>query len=299
MCEQRVLVVLAAVLTASATDAGAQTGPYIQAGLGTTFAPSLAAHGSDDDWSTRCDLIINPRGLELAAGECDTAPPRTSWTNAFGGGSGVGAGIALGYDWGAIRLEGEYFHRVTAYDDRTDIDIFDDVTLDKQEQEIELAVGRVDDLQSHGVFVSVYYDLGPASATWIPYVGAGVGVERASLDYGTVWKRNDDPDRIGTFVDPLLRAKIAGTTTIGQARLTDVMAGYQLLAGVDYRIRDPITVGVKLRWADFGEFESQPTPWDQLRSHESSVGRGDTIRYQVTTGDSRFLGISLDLKYRF
>ena len=51
--------------------------------------------------------------------------PLTSWTNAFDGGASVRAGVALGYDWGAFRLEGEYFQRVTVYGDRSDIDIFD------------------------------------------------------------------------------------------------------------------------------------------------------------------------------
>ncbi len=299
MRRQWLLAAVAAVLMASAVDAAAQTGPYIQMGVGTTLATSLAVHGSDDDWSTRCDLIINPDLAEIAAGECDTAPPRASWTNAFGGGRGIGAGVALGYDWGSIRLEGEYLHRNTVYGDQVDIDILDDVTLDKQEQEIELAYGRVDDLQSHGVFVNVYYDFGPDSASWTPYVGAGVGAERASLDYGTVWKRNDDPNRIATFVDPLLRAKLAGTTTIGQARLTDVVAGYQLLAGLDYRLGDSTTVGAKLRWAAFGRFESPPMQWDQLRSHESSVGRGAAVFYQAATDDVRFWGVSFDVKYRF
>ena len=48
------------------------------------------------------------------------------------------------------------------------------------------------------------------------------------------------------------RAKIADATTTGHTRLTGLMASYQLLADVDYRIRDPITVGVKLFWVDFG-----------------------------------------------
>ena len=147
--------------------------------------------------------------------------------------------------------------------------------------------------------MNAYYDFGPASASWTPYVGAGFGMERASLDYASVWKRNDDPERISTFADPLLRAGIAGATTIGDARLTDVVAGYQLLAGLDYRLREAVTLGVKLRWVDFGEFASEPLPWDQLRSHESSVGRGETILYQMTTDDSRFWGLSLSLKYRF
>ena len=291
------LVTAMTVLTVCANQAGGQTGPYIEMDLGTSVAPPLTVHGSDNDWGTKCDLIINPLGIE-AAGECDAAPPLTSWTNEFDGGAGIRAGLALGYDWGPVRLEGEYFHRVTAYGDQSDIDIFDEVTLDKQEQEIELAVGSVDDWRSHGVFVNAYYDFG-ASASWTPYLGAGFGMERASLDYVSVWKRNNDPERISTFADPLLRAKIAGTTTIGDARLTDVMAGYQLLAGVDYRLREPVTLGVRFRWVDFGEFRSEPVPWNQLRSHESSVGRGETILYQMTTDASRFWGVSLNLKYRF
>ncbi len=286
------------VLTGWVGEAGAQTGPYIQMDLGMAVAPSLGVEGVDNDWGTKCDLIINPLGVEAGA-ECDVTPPLTSWTNQFGGGRGIRSGFALGYDWGGIRLEGEYSHRVTAYNDRRDTGIFDDVTIDKQEQEIELAVGRVDDLQAHGVFANVYYDFATVSSSWTPYVGAGVGVERATLDYGSMWKRNDDPERITTFVDPLLRAKIAGSISIGDARLTDVVAGYQVLAGVDRRLGERVTLGVKFRWADFGGFMSEPTLWDQLRSHESNVGRGEDVLYRMTTDDSRFWSVSLGLKYRF
>ncbi len=298
MRERLGFVAVVAVLTVGVGEARDPNGPYIQMDLGTGIAPPFAVHGSDNDWGTKCDLIINPLGVEVA-GECDAAPPLTAWTNEFDGGAGMRAGVAFGYDWGPVRLEGEYFRRVTTYDDQSDIDIFDDVTLDKQEQEIELATGGVDDWRSHAGFVNAYYDFGPASASWTPYVGAGFGVERASLDYVSVWKRNDDPERISTFADPLLRARIAGTTTIGDARLTDVVTGYQLLAGVDYRLREPATLGVRFQWVDFGEFASEPLPWNQLRSHESSVGRGEAVLYRMTTDASRFWGVSLSLKYRF
>lgn len=100
-------------------------------------------------------------------------------------------------------------------------------------------------------------------------------------------------------MDPALRAKVAGTTTISDARLTDRKVGYQLLAGVDYRLHDAATLGMKFRWPELGDFVSEPTPWNQLRSHESSVGRGDTILYQITTADRRFWGLSLSLEYWF
>ena len=34
--------------------------------------------------------------------------------------------MTLGYDWGPVRLESEFFQRVTGYGDQSDIDIFDD-----------------------------------------------------------------------------------------------------------------------------------------------------------------------------
>ena len=190
-------------------------------------------------------------------------------------------------------------YRSTVYDDRSDTDIFDDVTLDKREQEIEQAYGEVDDLRTHGAFVNVIYDFGPSTSSWTPYVGVGIGGERATLDYRSVWKRNDDPERISTFVDPLLRAKVAGTTTVGNARVFDSSLGYQLLAGIDYRLGERATLGVKLRWVDFEAFESRETLWSQLRSHESSVGRGEDILYTVTTDDSGFRGLGVSLKYLF
>ena len=276
----------------------AQTGAYVQTDLGIAVAPALAVHGTDNDWGTKCDLLINLNGVEVT-NECDAGPAASSWINRFGGGSGVQSGIAIGYDWGRVRVEGEYFHRVTSYEDRVPPDIFDDVSLDKREQEIEWAVGAVDDLRSHDVFANVYYDLRGEDSTWNPHVGFGIGAERASLDYASYWKRNDDPARIATFVDPALRARLAGTTTIGAARLSDTLFRYQVLAGVDYRIGDPLWLGLKVRWLPSRAFQSAPREWDQLRSHESHVGRGEAVVYEMSTNDNQFWGVSLSLKYYF
>ena len=40
--------------------------------LGAALAPPLTAHGSDNDWGTKCDLIINPLGLGVCAIEDST-----------------------------------------------------------------------------------------------------------------------------------------------------------------------------------------------------------------------------------
>ena len=266
--------------------------------LGLAAAPGLDFTGADNDWATKCDLVINPNLVEVTS-ECDAPPAPATWSNAFGGGTGIRAGAAFGYRLGAIRIEGEYFQRVTVFDERSDITITDVVTLGKQDQEIASAVGGLDDLRSHAFFANAYYDFRPAGSSWTPYVGAGVGMERASIYYFTHWTRNDDPSRIATFVDPALRAKLAGTTTIGSDSLTDTMAGYQVLAGVDRRLGASATLGLKFRWAGFGAFASAPREWNQLRSHDSTVGRGEPIRYTVATNGNRFWGLSLSLKYHF
>ncbi|MYI75595.1 MAG: P44/Msp2 family outer membrane protein, partial [Acidobacteria bacterium] len=187
----------AAALLVCCNQAAAQTGPYIQMDLGLAVAPPLAVHGSNNDWGTKCDLLINPLGVEVG-NECDTAPPRAAWLNELGGAPGIRTGFAVGYDWGAVRLEAEYFHRLTPYNERTDTGTETAVILAKREQEIAVAEGGVDDLRSHNFFGNVYYDFGSASTSWTPYVGAGVGLERASLDYFSLWKRNHDPERITT-----------------------------------------------------------------------------------------------------
>lgn len=296
--EMRVILVAGLVALVCAGAAEAQSNRYIQMGFGMNAAPELAGHGADNDWGTRCDLIINPLGLETGS-ECDQTPAITSWTNEFGSGNGLQASLAAGYDWGAVRLELEYFHRGTNYEDRADTNIFDDVTLDKQEQEIEQAYGELDDLRSHGAFANLYYDFENSSAFWTPYVGVGVGVERATIDYASIWKRNDDPARISTFMDPELRAKVAGTTTVGNTLLEDTTMGYQFLLGADYRLSPQVMLGVKFRWVDFDTFKSGETLWSQLRSHESSVGRGEDILYTVTTDDNKFWSLGVTLKYLF
>ena len=171
------------VLLGFSNHALGQDGPYIQMGLGIAVAPAMDVTGTDNDWGTKCDRIINPNGLEVTD-ECDTVPAPTEWENAFGGGSGIGSGLALGYRWGAFRIEGEYFHRSTTYDERSAIAIFDDITLDKQEQEIELAIGGVDNLLSHTLFANAYYDVGLGPAL-VSYGGIGVGVASTSLYYFT------------------------------------------------------------------------------------------------------------------
>jgi len=297
-----VLVVMGLVF--SSGQVWAKDGFYIGGDLGIAVAPGLDVIGSDDDVGTPCDGFIN----QQADPNCPRSP--SSWPNEFGGGTGVLAGVALGYRLGDFRVEGEYLYRGTTHDDIDEINLggSEQVNIDKEQQELDLLEGRIDDVLSHNFFANLYYDY-RSDSKFTPYVGFGVGFSRVSLDYFNIWRRNHNPDAITTFDDDPnlsqdekdnLHRNLAGTTTIGRAKLSDTLFGYQVLVGVDYQVSDPVSIGLKFRWADFGEFESDPREWDQLRSHESAVRPGGgRVRYTTMTDDIRFWGISLNMKYQF
>ena len=290
----------------------AADGWYMGMDLGFAKAPGIEVAGTDNDVPTTCDGYF-----VTGVSECNPSP--TAWSNDLDGGTGILAGAALGYRLGDFRVEGEYFYRTTTHDTRSNNSVGDADTQRKEEQEIEIAESGVDDVLSHNFFANLYYDFNTDSR-FTPYVGVGVGVAQVSLDYFSRWKRNHDPRFISTFpaeksvayqnaspmqkqtmnADNPMNRQLAGRTTIADKKLTDTLFGYQILAGVDYRVSDPVSIGLMFRWADFGEFESERHEWDELRGHESRRAPGGRrVLYQVTTDDIQFWGLSLNVKYAF
>lgn len=290
------LTVLLAAL-ALPSPVRAQEGPYLALTFGALAAPGLRVEGSDNDVSTKCDLLINPTRAETN-GECDALPPMTSWYNDVGGARGMLAGMAAGYAAGRVRFEVEYLYRSAAYNARAPTVIGDVVTLEKADQELEVADGGVGAVAAHHWFANVHYVVANRPR-YRPFIGAGAGTARMSLDYHSRWKRNDDPAAITTFEDPALRAKVAGTTTIGHGRVSDALFGYQLLAGTDLVVSDGVTLAVAVRRAGFGDFHSPGHEWLQLRSHESAVGPGHRVVYAVSTRETSFWSLSLGLRHHW
>ena len=313
-----VLLILGLVF--SSAPVLAKDGFYLGMDLGVAVASGLDVDAWDNDVSTRCDGFINNDGsgnhvVPPLAGDCEQASRDAGfWTQQFDGGTGILAGTTLGYRMGSFRAEAEYFYRGTTYDDLDDT--IDFVTPSgttvfqggKTDQELSIIEGGVDDVLSHNFFANLYYDY-RSDSKFTPYAGVGVGFARVSLDFFNRWGRNPDPDAISTFDNTtgtdeqkdMLHRRLAGTTTIGRAKLSDTLFGYQVLAGVDYQVSEPVSIGLKFRWADFGEFEDG-REWDQLRTHDSAIGPGagsPRIRYGVVTDDIQFWGVSLNMKYQF
>ena len=281
----------------------AKDGWYLGMDLGFTMAPEMDVAGRDNDVATTCDRII-----DMNASCTRTGNEGDRWMNPVDGGTGILAGFSLGYRLGAFRGEGEYFYRTATHDSRSLTQVTDENLRRKFIDELDNVDGGVDDVLSHNFFANLYYDFNMNSRL-TPYIGVGVGVAQVSMDYFKRWQRSPDPRCISTFTgggtgcnamnaaDPR-NEKLAGTTTIADRKLTDTLFGYQLLAGMDYQISDPVSIGLKFRWADFGEFEGG-AEWDQLRSHDSHNGDGVRVRYKVMTDDIRFWGLSLNMKYAF
>ncbi len=302
-----VLVGLACLFVSDRALAG--DGWYLGMDVGANLSSGIDLNGTDNDYSTLCDDFINPG---TTPGQCDMPPAPAALFNEFDNGGGILAGLSMGYRWRNFRLEGEYFYRGATYDDTDEVRSQDATTDLKSGQELAIIEGVVDDVFSHNFFTNLYYDF-HSDSKWTPYVGAGVGFAQVSLDYFTRWARSSEPSDITTFDDSQgmctgtcvdRRATLAGTTTIGRGNFSDILFGYQAIAGVDYRISDPMTVGLKFRWAGFSEFEDD-AEYDALRSHDSTNSadltdpRSARVRYGVSTDDLSFWGVSLNLKYHF
>lgn len=266
------------------TEASEPNGWYAGLELGATISPSVKLSGRDNDFldSAACDGYFE--GDRNAAGCSERG---NGWANDFDGAAGILTGLAMGHRLGDFRIEGEYFYRATAYDDENESS-FDSVTDIKAFREAIAASARLGSLSSHSVFINGYYDI-PADTKFRPYVGAGLGWARVSLDYSASFTRSVQ-----------LEGPLAGSTTVAKETFSDNLFGYQLIGGMDYLLTEQIALGLKLRWVDLDKFKDGGKSWDRLRSHASfDAPGGDPILYDIETDDIRFWSLGVSLKYLF
>ena len=289
----------------------AQDGWYVGMQLGAAAAPGMDVKtGGLDDWSSsdvssvRCDVTLNPDRVQVEPGVCsDTPLPWGPLEESFDGGAGTLAGMVLGYRLRSFRVEGEYVYRSTTHDDTavphdpaTNYDPTKDASFD-------MVRDAVDDVMSHSAFANLYYHFRSGSKV-APYLGMGVGFSDISVEYWTLWHRTKTFENIMIF-DPEgeqgeeMNRRLLGTNTIDRARLSDSLLGYQAVAGLDYQVGGRVTLGFKLRWVGFGEFDEE-SKYDSLRGHASVAGNPPVpVTYYVKTEDIGFLAVSLGMESRF
>lgn len=298
--------------------AQAGSGFYVSGEVGANVASGLDTTGTSNDRASVCDEYINPRYREMP--RC-IGPDRSvggRWENKFNSATGILAGAAAGYSFasqnpngplGGLRVELEYFYRQSNYDQTADIPLGVGTQGQKLRDEIVQATDRIGSITSHNLFGNVFYDFVNTSR-FTPYIGVGGGVGFTDMEYGSVWARNEDAMnadgsyKISTGSDlpnyAEIRRNLAKTVSVGQATLSDVLLGFQVLFGVDYAITETTSLGLKGRWVRFGSF-SDDFIWDPLRSHAPNLRRdgSEPVSGRLKTDNVEFFGVSLNLKYHF
>lgn len=282
-----------------------RSGFYLRADLGANAAAGVVLHGKSNDRASRCDEFINPRYAEIPG--C-TDPDRGSsagWQTAFDPAYGVFAGLAVGHQLSdRFRMEVETFHRESEYDQTSPVASATGDTAGKLEGEIVRAEDRIGSIASRNVFLNLLVDL-PADGPLTAFAGMGIGVSWTDLDYGDLWVRNADPDRIATAAglpnEDEVRRNLANTTSSKQGELSDRLTGIQALAGVGWEISDTASVGLQARYVRSDSFEDE-TEWERLRSHASQLrlDGSEPVTFRIRTEEAvSYAALSVFLKLRF
>ena len=313
----KVLLILATLCVAIPVKAEPRL--YVSGELGRSFGEPLDMRGSSTDRASVCDEYINPdfRNVHLNPDYKDTncvGPNRGSgsgWKNRFGSAEGLLLGAALGYRIpdSRFRVELEYFHYDTDYDETSDVPRPGAVGVQegKLAQEIVLAIDRIGDITAHNLFANLYLDFETGSR-FTPYVGAGVGAGFVDLGYYSEWRRNEDASAIKTGAGlnnaAQIQKNLADTRSVADVELDDTLFGYQILLGMDYALTETLSVGVKGRWVSFGSFRDDDYAWNPLRSHppylrkEGAEDR-EYVNGKFEVGDIELFGVSLNIKKQF
>ena len=226
--------------------------------------------------------------------------------NRFGSATGPLFGFAAGWrPRPHVRLELEYFHRDSGYDETSPVGTFGSGTsAEKLAREIVSATERVGGVRAHNVFANLYYDF-PSAGAFTPYLGAGAGFGFTDLRYRSLWRRNDDPERIRTGADlpnaAEVRRNLAGTYSDAHDTLSDTLFGFQLLAGADYALDAATALGLKARWVRYDSFADAGFRWDPLRSHEPNLRRdgSEPVIGFLRTDDLELFAVSVLLRRDF
>ncbi len=284
----RVILLFALGLTAASAVSQERNGAYWGLDLGVFFPQSIASDTNTDDVaSTSCDGFL----FDNSAPAC--ARRGVDFMNRFDMETGVLGGATVGYMMDHFRFELEYLYR-TGGGDTSSLGIINN----RGAGEFVVADESLDDFESHHLFANMYYDF-LNSSRFTPYFGIGIGWTKTQVDYQGLFIRNSAEVFRST---PGLRdvEAAAGTVSRSEEELDDDGFGYQLLVGADYWIAEHLSLGMKIRYAEFDGISDGRHEWDLLRSHESALEPGgDRVTLDVDTDDIRFWGASLNLKYQF
>lgn len=246
---------------------------YIGLEAGVSLSGDLDISQSFVNHLTRCDPFLYAPGTAPTGGEC-AAGQISTIENVFAPGTGFAGSAALGYTLGnGLRIEAEYLHRRQGSDDRRiPLGSGGDDPLAQKSSEWDAndpPSERIYDLNTHHVFLNAWYDLRNASRL-TPYIGGGVGLASSTMHYSARFLRRRD---LGP--EPWQMAA-AGTLSSIETELGETGLGFQVAGGIDYALRNNVSIGAKVRWIRSGGFDDNGKLWTQIRSHDPVRSDGVT-----------------------
>ena len=292
---RRLALVLGFCLLASAGAANAATsrqGFYAGVELGFANAADVGSVLSAVNHPTRCDSLV---GGDPTGPGCADDSPETLTANSFDLGTGFLGGVSVGYALDRFRVELEYLNRSHG-GDSLPWKFGGNVIGGKAPEvsEIDPPSEHISDFSAHQFFINAYYDF-LNSSRWTPYLGAGIGWARTSLDYEARFLRKTIAQGYPSDQPPAA----AGTLSLLDAEFTDTLFGFQFLGGLDYALTEKVSIGMKARWASFQDLEGD-TVWDLIRSHRPVRADGTTpFDSKLTFSDIQYWALSVGLKYAF
>ncbi len=270
---------------------------YIGLEAGVSLSGHLDISHSFVNHPTRCDPFFYAPGAAPTGGEC-AAGQLSIIENAFTPGAGFAGSAALGYTLGnGLRIEAEYLHRRQGSDDRRiPLGPGGDDPLAQKSSEWDAndpPSERIYDLGTHHIFLNAWYDLRTGSRL-TPYIGGGAGLASTTMHYAARFLRRSD------LGPESWQMAAAGTLSSIEAELAKTGLGLQVAGGIDYALRDNVSIGAKVRWIRSGGFDDNGKLWTQIRDHDpvrsdgvtpftSDFNVGDTQGWVMTVGFRYYL----------
>lgn len=287
----RLAIVLGLCMLAAAGVANAETsrqGFYAGIELGFANAEDVSSTMFGVVHPTQCDILV---GGDPSGPGCTNNTPGVASANSFDLSTGFLGGFSVGYALDRFRVEFEYLNRSHGGD--SSLWPLSAGFL-AETSDIDPPSERISDFSAHQFFVNAYYDF-LNNSRWTPYVGAGVGWARTSLDYQARFLRKTIAQ--GYPADEPQAA--AGTLSLLNTELTDTLFGFQFLGGLDYALTEKVSIGMKARWASFQDLEGD-TLWTLIRGHKPVRADGKTpFDSKLTFSDIQYWALTFGLKYAF
>ncbi len=228
-------------LAATAHAKDEREGWYGGLDLGLAVPRDMNTRGKNGGIPTNCDQHLGRATVNIDGRNEDLPWPlndprcargQDRWENSFNLDNGPLLGLNVGYARRGFRFEGEYFYRQHAGESSS----IGTLSGGKNDEFLR-SEERMGDVGGPQIFGNVYYDFRDVLPKVIPYIGGGVGLMLARMEYSAEFRRN--PDR--TVIERLGRnPNAAGTLTSEEEKLSDTLWGYQLMAGADYPLTERV-----------------------------------------------------------